>query len=69
MASGCQRDEWKARRAAIARELDWLYSQRLWRDVHPQLRQLRRQLTCSAAEGWPRLVGGYRWTEQLSGQT
>lgn len=39
-----QLQEWEARRAAIAREIDWLYSQRFARDVSKTLRTLRRQL-------------------------
>jgi hypothetical protein len=36
--------EWEERRAAIAREIDWLHSQRFERDVSKTLRVLRRQL-------------------------
>ena len=36
--------EWTARRAEIERQVSWLYSQRLRRDVGAQLVQLRRQL-------------------------
>jgi hypothetical protein len=35
---------WLERRAAIEREIDWLYSQRLRRDVSSSLRALHRQL-------------------------
>jgi hypothetical protein len=36
--------QWRERREAVARELDWLYSQRLRRDVRTQLRAVQRQL-------------------------
>lgn len=39
-----QLEEWVERRAAIQREVDWLYSQRLHQDVGKALRVLRRQL-------------------------
>jgi hypothetical protein len=35
---------WQVRRVAIEREINWLYSQRLHRDVSSSLRALRRQL-------------------------
>jgi hypothetical protein len=43
-AREAQLDEWRERRAAVARELEWLYSQRLRRDVRSQLRTVQRQL-------------------------
>lgn len=36
--------QWRTRRAAIARELDWLRSQRFQRDVRSAVRALDRQL-------------------------
>jgi hypothetical protein len=43
-AHALQLQEWEARRDAIARELSWLYSQRLQRDVRTSLRSLQRNL-------------------------
>lgn len=40
-----QRQEWEQRRAAIQRELDWLYSQRFERDVRSSVRALERTLS------------------------
>ena len=37
-------DEWQDRRAAMQREVDWLYSMRFQRDVRSQVRALERQL-------------------------
>jgi hypothetical protein len=43
-AREAQLTEWRERREAVARELEWLYSQRLRRDVRTQLRTVQRQL-------------------------
>ena len=43
-ARQAQLDEWERRKAAIQREIDWLYSQRFQRDVRSQLRALQRQV-------------------------
>jgi hypothetical protein len=43
-ARDAQLEEWRERRGAVARELQWLYSQRLRRDVRTQLRAVQRQL-------------------------
>ena len=37
-------EEWQRRRETIQREINWLYSQRLRRNVRSQLRALQRQL-------------------------
>jgi hypothetical protein len=39
-----QVEQWRERRAAIAREVAWLYSQRFRRDVGSSVRALERQL-------------------------
>jgi hypothetical protein len=43
-AHQAQVQEWAERRSNIAREIDWLYSQRFRRDVMAQLHQLQKQL-------------------------
>lgn len=44
VAREAEADEWRERRAAVAREIDWLYSQRKRRSIRSEMRALARQL-------------------------